>query len=132
MKDNINSASRRKFIGSITTAAISAPLILRSSARVSSPADKLNHASIGVGGMGWHDLQNFIQHPKVNIVALCDVDRNNLQKARELLPKARTYTDWRELLEKEKGNIDSVNVTVPDHTHFSVAYNAIRNGKHVY
>ena len=82
--------------------------------------------------MGGHDLQNFMQHPNVQIVAICDVDANNLQKAAEALPDARTYTDWRELLKKEGDKIDSVNVTVPDHNHFAIAYRAIQEGKHVY
>ena len=68
----------------------------------------------------------------MQIVAICDVDANNLKKASEALPDARTYTDWRELLKKEGDKIDSVNVTVPDHNHFPIAYQAIRKGKHVY
>ena len=82
--------------------------------------------------MGWSDLQNFLQHPKVQIVALCDVDAKNLDKAAKAVPGARTYTDWRELLLKEGDRIDSVNAAVPDHTHFSIAYSAIQKGKHVY
>ena len=55
-----------------------------------------------------------------------------MKKASEALPDARAYTDWRELLKKEGDKIDSVNVTVPDHNHFPIAYQAIRKGKHVY
>ncbi len=100
--------------------------------RGASPGGKLNHACIGVGGMGWGDLQNFLQHPRVQVTALCDVDANNLQKAAELVPTARTYRDWRELLEKEGDRIDSVNVAVPDHMHCAIAMAAILRGKHVY
>jgi len=82
--------------------------------------------------MGWADLQKFKEHPNVKIVAICDVDLNNLKKASEALPEARTYTDWRELLKKEGDKIESVNVTVPDHNHFPIAYTAIKKGKHVY
>jgi predicted dehydrogenase len=82
--------------------------------------------------MGWGDLQNFLQHPKVEIVALCDVDANNLDKAAKAAPRARLYTDWRELLHKEGAQIDSVNVAVPDHMHFAIAYSAIERAKHVY
>jgi len=82
--------------------------------------------------MGWGDLQNFLQHPRVQVVALCDVDATNLDKASKAIPGARLYADWRELLEKEDEGIDSVNVAVPDHTHFSVAFSAIQRGKHVY
>ena len=45
--------------------------------------------------MGWVDLQNFLQHKRVEVVALCDVDANTLDKAAKLVPGARTYTDWR-------------------------------------
>ena len=82
--------------------------------------------------MGWGDLQNFLSHQKVQIVALCDVDANNLATAAKAVPGARTYTDWRELLRKEGDRIDSINAAVPDHTHFSIAYSAIQKGKHVY
>jgi len=99
---------------------------------LSSPNSKLNHACIGVGGMGHVDLKNFLQHPRVQVVALCDVDSGNLNHAAKEVPGARLYSDWRELLAQEGDRIDSVNVSVPDHTHFSAAYTAIQKRKHVY
>ena len=126
---NSNLLSRRKFLQNTATAAIAAPFILESC----TSKGTMNHACIGVGGMmGLNDLKNFQSHPSVNIAAICDVDKNMLKKAAELVPEARQYSDWRELLDKEDGNIDSVNVTVPDHNHFIIAFNAIQNGKHVY
>jgi predicted dehydrogenase len=129
--------SRRQFLRAVAWAGAAAPFVV--SCASTQPGRKplaanssLNHACIGVGGMGWSDLQNFLQHPKVRIVALCDVDANNLDKAAKAAPGARTYADWRELLKKEGDRIDSVNVAVPDHTHFSAAYSAIQRGKHVY
>ena len=68
----------------------------------------------------------------MQIVAICDVDEDRLKTASELVPDARIYTDWRELLKKEKKIIESVNVSVPDHSHFSIAYEAIQMKKHVY
>ncbi len=132
MKPSSTFLSRRRFIQTTAAAAIGAPLILSCSRNKPAPSNRLSHACIGVGGMGWSDLQKFKEHPNVQIVAICDVDSENLKKASEILPDARTYTDWRELLEKEADNIDSVNVAVPDHNHFPIAYNAIRKGKHVY
>src|SRR5207245_1974846 len=117
--------SRRQFLRSLAAAGVSAPFFISCSSTPSSqpisPSGKLNHACIGVGGMGWNDLQNFLQHNKVQIVALCDVDSNNLQKATQAAPGVRLYSDWRELLEKEGPKIDSVNVAVPDHMHFAIA-----------
>jgi predicted dehydrogenase len=126
------SQSRRKFIQTAATAAVAAPFFMRCSTGNAKPKTVLNHACIGVGGMGWSDLNKFKEHPNVKIVAICDVDSVNLDKAAELLPGARKYTDWRELLKMEVDNIDSVNVTVPDHNHFIIAWSAIQKGKHVY
>jgi predicted dehydrogenase len=119
-----------------TVAGLAAPFISCSTTlarpRAIPANEKLNHACIGVGGMGWVDLHNFLDHKRVQIVALCDVDSNNLDKAAKEVPGARRYADWRELLQKEGDKIDSVNAAVPDHTHFSIAYSAIARGKHVY
>ena len=132
MKSHTSDLTRRKFIKTAATAAIAAPFIIRCSSDKTPRNGKLNHACIGVGGMGWSDLQKFMEDPNVQIVAICDVDADNLKKASKALPGAHTYTDWRELLKKEEDNIDSVNVTVPDHNHFAIAYAAIKKGKHVY
>jgi len=130
MNEKSTSVTRRKFIQTTATAALAAPFIFESCTK---EPKMLRHACIGVGGMmGFNDLQNFVSHPGVKIVAICDVDENFLKKALEIVPEARTYSDWRELLKKEAENIDSVNVTVPDHNHFAIAYSAIEMGKHVY
>ncbi len=96
------------------------------------PNSKLNHACIGVGGMGGADISNIKTHANTQIVALCDVDRTRLEQAAKAFPGVRTYTDWRELLAKEGDRIDSVNVSVPDHNHTIIATHAMRAGKHVY
>jgi len=132
MKEDSYSESRRRFIRTAATAAVAAPFIMRCSSGPSKPGNTLRHACIGVGGMGMQDLKRFLEDPNVKIVALCDVDSINLKKASDLVPGARTYTDWRKLLKEEDDNIDSVNVTVPDHNHFIIAYSAIKKGKHVY
>lgn len=93
---------------------------------------RLRHACIGVGGMGRADAEQIASHPEVDIVALCDVDQDLLDRAKELYPEARTYRDWRALLEDEAGNIDSVNVTTPDHMHAVITLSALAEQKHVY
>ena len=126
------SLTRRRFLRTTALAGFAAPFILPSGLRAAAPGSKLNHACIGVGGMGWNDLNTFLRHPRLQVVAVCDVDANNLDKAAKAAPGARIYSDWRELLEKEGDKIDSVNLAVPDHTHFSIAHSAIQRGKHVY
>ncbi len=113
--------SRRRFVQTTAAAIVGAPFVMRSSICAATPNGKLSHACIGVGGRGAGDLQNFLSHPRVQIVALCDVDANTLNGAARKVPGARLYSDWRELLEKEGDKFDSVNVTVPDHMHFRIA-----------
>jgi predicted dehydrogenase len=124
--------SRRHFLRSAGFAAGAAPLVLPSGLLAAAPNSKLNHACIGMSGMGVGDRRSFLKHPRLQIVAICDVDANNLKDGLKDIPQARTYADWRQLLEQEGDRIDSVNVTVPDHMHFAIAYAAIQKGKHVY
>ena len=93
---------------------------------------RMRHAGIGVGGMGGADLRQIASHPNVDIVALCDVDAQRLQAAAERHPEARLYRDWRELLEREEGRIDSVHVSTPDHMHAPITVSALRRDLHVY
>lgn len=132
MEEDHKEFSRRKFMKNVAAATLVSPLTFNLSAFAGAQKEKLAHACIGVGGMGGHDLQQFLSHPRVEVVAICDVDENTLKKAAELVPNARTYTDWRELLKKESKIIDSVNVSVPDHNHFIISNEAIRKGKHLY
>lgn len=97
-----------------------------------SPSGKVQHASIGVGGMGWGDIQQIGSHPNAEIVAICDVDTARMAAAAEKFPGARRYQHWRELLDTEGDKIDSVNVSTPDHMHAPITMAAISRGKHVY
>jgi hypothetical protein len=114
MKNNI---SRKEFLAlsALSGLGLMAGCATTATARSISPDGKLRHACIGVRGMGGVDLPSFQSHPRLEIVALCDVDKNHLAEAAKEVPGARQYTDWRELLAKEAGNIDSVNIAVPDH-----------------
>ncbi|MDH4443883.1 MAG: Gfo/Idh/MocA family oxidoreductase [Akkermansiaceae bacterium] len=123
--------SRRRFLATTAVGLAVAPWVT-SGLRAASPNGKLRHASIGVGGMGESDLESLASHPMIEIVALCDVDSNNLAAASQLFPKATCYRDWRELLEREADRIDSVNVATPDHLHGSVGLEAMSLGKHLY
>lgn len=96
------------------------------------PSDKLNIAGIGVGGKGAGDLAEFAKSPRVNIVALCDVDEREAAKSREKFSKANFYHDFREMLEKEKNNIDACSISTPDNTHAVATLAAMQLGKHVY
>jgi len=121
--------SRRRFIGGAAAGTfIGFPALVRGRNLNS----RLQHACIGTYGKGMDDWKNFITHPKVDIVAGCDVDLGNTAAIKKAVPGIRIYQDWRELLEKEGDRIDSVNVSTPDHMHTIIVVNAMRRGKHVY
>jgi len=124
--------SRRYFLmgaaATVGAGATRSGLAAGQAAPSASPNEKLNIASVGVGGMGGHDLSHVGSE---NIIALCDVDDAHAAKVFERYPKAKKYRDYRIMLEKEK-DIDAVMVATPDHLHAAVAMAAIQLGKHVY
>ncbi len=123
--------TRRSFAKS-AAATFAVPFILPELGWAANANGKVQHACIGVGGMGGNDFSNFLSHPHADVVAICDVDRNHLEAAAQKAPNARKYTDWRELLAKEGDKIDSINLAVPDHMHAAIALSAIQKKKHVY
>src|SRR5262245_59610747 len=93
--------TRRRFLNKSDGAAaftIVAPHVL-GGPRYTPPSEKLNIAGIGVGGMGAVNLAELADE---NIVALCDVDEEHAGKTFKKYPSAKVYTDYRELLEKQK------------------------------
>jgi predicted dehydrogenase len=131
--------------GGIIMARIDRRDFLRSSAagagylamgRVSRAADangKLRLASIGTGGKGRDDLENISASPRVEVVALCNVDESadHLGWAAAKFPKAKKFSDYRRLMD-EAQSFDAVSVSTPDHMHAPIALAAMALGKHVF
>src|SRR5580658_6464857 len=114
------------------TAALASALAQRSPAAPAPPAsDRIGIGVIGCGGMGRMDLADFQKQPDAEIVAVCDVYQPNLQEAHQLTDgKARTYSDFRKLLEDRA--VHAVVVATPDHWHPLIAVAACQAGKDVY
>jgi len=123
--------SRRDFVGG-SAAAVAAFTIVPSYVLGRNgdtpPSEKLNIAGIGVGGMGGNNVNAASGE---NIVALCDVDDNYAAGTFKRYPKAKTYRDYRKMLDQQK-DIDAVIVATPDHTHAVISMAAIKSGKSVY
>ena len=122
--------TRRSFFAHLAAGAASAPFITRG-LLAQSPNGKVNHATFGTSGMAWADVQALAAHPALQVVAGCDVDQTKTEEFRKTFPDARIYQDYRELLEKER-DLQSVNVSVPDHMHAPIGMAALRRGLHVY
>lgn len=115
--------------------AFAGPLASASSASAPAAAnDKVRLAYIGIGNRGEQNIHEFAKTNLVEVTALCDIDMGaaHTQKALKLYPKAKRYTDFRELFEKGAADFDAVCVSVPDHLHFPVAMMAMAHGKHIY
>ena len=123
------------------------PRVVLGGPGVRAPSAKLNIACVGIGGMG---MSNMSQMLTENIVAVCDVDYAYVERSLEARLKPRQgppsaeniqlgeayaraakYTDFREMLEKQK-DIDAVMIATPDHLHATIALAAMSLGKHVY
>ena len=98
--------SRRQFVRAAAMTGAAVPLL--SACTMLQPASPrvvstgtLRHACIGVGGMGWVDLQSFQKHRSSRSWRCATWMPATLDNAAKAVPGARIYTDWRELLEKE-------------------------------
>jgi len=119
---------RRLLAGTAATAGL---VVLGGSSRAGAYAanQKLNCANIGVGGQGGAHLGSAASE---NLVAICDVDAGRLAGVAKRYPQARTFADYRQMLDEMAKGIDVVFIAVPDHHHFPASLAAIQRGKHVY
>ncbi len=131
---SMNMNTRRQFLKSATLTAAatvaSAPAVL-SQAKA---GKRYRTALVGSGWWGMNILGEAMRAGS-DVVALCDVDQRLLFPARDRVEKEtgskpRTYSDFRELLEKEKPEI--VIVATPDHWHPLITIAAVKAGAHVF
>ena len=124
--------SRREFLKTSAVSGGIATVGRLASSRVLGANDRLNFGFIGVGNMGTHHLQRFMERTEeenVRCIAVCDVYRKRVSRAVDI-SKAEGYLDYRKLLERK--DVDAVLVATPDHWHSEMAVNALEAGKHVY
>jgi predicted dehydrogenase len=126
-------STRRDFLGKASMAGlgtISGGYFISSArpAWSNSAIERMNVASIGVGGKGGSDSDNASLFG--NVVAICDVDRNTLEsKGRgERFKAAERFTDYRELLDKHGKTIDICTISTPDHMHGPATLDCMRLG----
>ncbi len=158
MNHNPDTPSRRTFIKTTGTMAAASlvPRYVLGGPQYTPPSDKLNVAIVGAGGQGMTNLKAILENDDVQIVAIADTaleadysysyhkvmggrkpgydvvtQHYQQNEATKDYPECHVYTDFRELLDKEK-NIDAVCVSTPDHTHYIIGKAVIEHGKHLY
>ncbi|UJH67918.1 Gfo/Idh/MocA family protein [Allomuricauda sp. SCSIO 65647] len=127
----VTTTSRREFVKKSGLGAVGVALV-PSILKNMGPNDRLRTAHIGVGNMGAEDLRDISSHPQVDVVALCDVDSKNLATAHAKHPSAKTFSDYRIMLNELANEIDAVIVSTPDHTHAPASMLAMKMNKPVY
>ncbi len=137
-------SSRKKFLyqvsaltaGTLMASAMSNDVFAIFRNRIS-PSDQVNIGVIGVNGMGWSNLLAILKVPGVNLVAICDIDKNvidkrlaELSKMNMDVSKLKTFNDHRGLLDMK--DVDAVIIGTPDHWHCLQMVDACQTGKDVY
>lgn len=130
MRDN--NYSRRDFLKTPAALAVAgAPAILHGQ----QGSDTVRAAFVGVGNRGSFLLRQMLKVAGVQVVAVCDILPDRADKAAAAVSQAggsaKTFTDFRKMLDQEKG-IDAVVLATPDVTHREIDIAILRTGKHLY
>jgi len=131
--------SRRNFLAKIGTVAAGAsffPTIVKASALGReghiAPSDRITMILIGCGVKGRGNLNQCLRFNDIQAVAVCDIDDNQLSRAKSMVDErygnteCRVYKDFREILDKEKA--DAAILALPDHWHALISC-AVANKK---
>ena len=131
--------SRRRFLAAAGLA-VAAPVIVPSSVLgadgATAPSNRITMASVGWGMQGPGNTGSFMNQKDCQVVAVCDLDKNHLERAANSVnghyknQDCKTYHDYREMLARK--DIDAVMLAVPDNWHALLAVEAARNKKDIY
>ena len=92
--------------------------------------EKCRLAVIGPGSRGRFLMSFLLQNPNVEIVAFHDIYQKSIEEALKMVPNAKVYADYRQLLEDK--SIDAVLIATPLNCHYQIAIDAFDAGKHVF
>ncbi len=129
-----HNASRRRFLRRCAVGAISAPLFVRST--VFGANERINMGFIGMGGQGRGDLGGFLNFKEVQVRAVCDVVKDHVQQAKDMVDRkygnkdCEVFKDFQSITTRD--DIDAVFIGTPDHWHAVISIDAMKRGKDVY
>ena len=122
--------TRRTVLKTLASTVFAAPMVFRTHA-TAAPSETVYHASFGASGMAGSDIGSLSGSKFLKLVAVAEVDLGRIAEVKKKFPDVKIYQDWRELLDKEK-QLNSVNVSTPDHMHAPITMRAMQQGLHVY
>jgi predicted dehydrogenase len=118
--------SRRNFIGNVATGlagTLAAGNALGANQRI-------RLGIIGSGARGTEIVQQALSCQNVECIGAADVYTRRLEDVQRIAPNAKTYLDYRRLLDDP--DIDAVLIATPQHLHAEHFIAAVSSGKHVY
>jgi predicted dehydrogenase len=122
--------TRRAALKRFAATGLAAPFVFRYHA-TAAPSETLYHASFGANGMALADIGALTASKYVKLVAVAEVDLARATEVKKRFPGVKVYQDWRELLDKEK-NLNSANISTPDHMHAPITMRCMLQGLNVY
>ena len=133
---NIRTHTRREFLrvsaSSPALLPFFAPFARTLADETQAKNDRPRLGLIGAGGQGSGDAHGAVHHG--DFLAVCDVDRRHVEKAKKDSrigkEKADIYEDYRKLLDRK--DIDAVIIGTPDHWHTKICIDAMHAGKDIY
>jgi predicted dehydrogenase len=139
--------SRRNFLRNVALA-LSLPQIVKSSVLgldgAVAPSNRIYMGCIGVGGQGtrqmaggiWSPEGGFIAQPSVRVIAVCDANKNNVERAKNIVNQrygnqdCAAYRDFREVIARK--DIDAVLIATGERWHPYIGVCAAKAGKDIY
>src|SRR5882672_8453734 len=118
--------SRRNFIGKVASSLAGSLAV----SNVLGANDRIRLGIIGAGDRGIQIAREAMACPNTDFVAFADIYTKRLEDAKKIAPDAKTFLDYRYLL--EDNSIDAVLIATPQHLHAEHFVAALDAGKHVY
>src|ERR1043166_3464015 len=118
--------SRRNFIGNVATG-LAGTL---AASNVLGANERIRIGIIGPGARGTEILQQALACEGVECIGAADVYTRRLEDVKRIAPAAKTYLDYRRMLEDK--DIDAVLIATPQHLHAECFTASLDAGKHVY
>jgi len=91
--------------------------------------DELIVAVVGCGFVADGHLRAWTKVEKADVVAVCDVNKDAVEKTASLWKIGSRYTSFSKLLEHR--NLGTIDICTPPHTHSSLAIQAMKSGFNV-
>jgi predicted dehydrogenase len=126
----MSTSSRRVFLKEASAGIAAATVFASSKAGAAGANERVRVAVIGCGNQGKAHMRSLSSLKNVEIVNICDIDKERLAGAGKVAVGAKPVTDFRKILDDK--SIDGVTIATPDHWHTPVALLALNAGKNVY